>query len=116
MDVFISYNRNDVKAANDVVGYLEQNGKTCWIAPRDVILSYASDIVDAISKCKIFVIVISANTLGSVHVLNEIEQAYKYYSEGKLAIIPFFVETIQLSPAMDYYLARIQHIIATGNQ
>ena len=115
MDVFISYNRNDVKAANDVVGYLEQNGKTCWIAPRDVILSYASDIVDAISKCKIFVIVISANTLGSVHVLNEIEQAYKYYSEGKLAIIPFFVENVKLSPAMDYYLARIQHIYCADN-
>ena len=115
MDVFISYNRNDIKQANDVVGYLEQNGKTCWIAPRDVILSYASDIVDAISKCKIFVIVISANTLGSVHVLNEIEQAYKYYSEGKLAIIPFFVENVQLSPAMDYYLARIQHIYCADN-
>lgn len=115
MDIFISYNKNDAKQAMDVVGFLEQNGRTCWVAPRDVVLSYASDIVDAISKCKIFVIVISANTLGSVHVLNEIEQAYKYYSEGKLAIIPFFIENIQLSPAMDYYLARIQHVYSYDN-
>ena len=115
MEVFVSYNKNDNKEAMDVVGYLEQYGKNCWIAPRDVVLSYASDIVDAISKCKIFVIVISANTLNSVHVLNEIEQAYRYFSEGKLAIVPFFIERVTLTPAMDYYLARIQHIYCDGN-
>lgn len=115
MDVFVSYNSNDFARAMDVVGYLEKNGRVCWVAPRDVVLSYASDIVDAISKCRVFVILISSNTLDSVHVLNEIEQAYKYYKDGKLAIIPFFVENIPLSPAMDYYLARIQHIFAGDN-
>ena len=115
MDVFISYKSDDSKAAMDVVGYLEQNGKSCWVAPRDIVLSYASDIVDAISKCKIFVVVISSNTLNSVHVLNEIEQAYKYYGEGKLAIIPFFIENVTLSPAMDYYLARIQHVFCSSS-
>lgn len=115
MEVFISYNNNDYKQAMDVVGFLEQNGRSCWVAPRDVVLSYASDIVDAISKCKIFVVLISEHSLNSVHVLNEIEQAYKYYSEGKLAIIPMFVEDVKLSPALDYYLARIQHIYCSNN-
>ena len=115
MEVFISYNNNDLKQAMDIVGFLEQNGRSCWVAPRDVVLSYASDIVDAISKCKIFIIVISSHTLNSVHVLNEIEQAYKYYSERKLVIIPMFIENVQLTPALDYYLARIQHIYCADN-
>ena len=115
MDIFVSYNRNDVEHAMALVNFLEQRNFHCWIAPRNVVLSYASDIVDAISKCKIFMVVISQNTLSSVHVLNEIEQAYKYYNKGQLAIIPFFIEKVALSPAMDYYLARIQHIYATGN-
>lgn len=116
MDIFVSYNRNDADHAMALVSFLENRGYSCWVAPRNVVLSYASDIVDAISKCKIFLVVISANTLSSVHVLNEIEQAYKYYTKGQLAIIPFFIEQISLSAAMDYYLARIQHIYATGNQ
>lgn len=117
MEIFFSYNRNDIEHTMALVNYLEQRNYKCWVAPRDVVLSYASDIVDAISKCKIFIVVISKNTLGSVHVLNEIEQAYKYYSKGQLAIIPFFISgRIELPPAMDYYLARIQHIYANGNQ
>ena len=114
-EIFISYNSKDSNRAMDVVGYLEKYEHPCWIAPRDVILTYASDIVDAISKCRVFVVLISPNAIESVHVLNEIEQAYKYFSEGKLVIIPFFLERISLSPAMDYYLARIQHIYGADN-
>lgn len=116
MDIFVSYNRNDVEHATALVNFLEQRGYQCWIAPRNVVLSYASDIVDAISKAKVFMVIISKNSLGSVHVLNEIEQAYKYYTQKKLIIIPFFIESVELSAAMDYYLARIQHIYATGDQ
>lgn len=116
MDIFVSYNKEDVEHAMSLVHFLEERKLNCWIAPRNVALSYASDIVDAISKCKIFLLIISKHTLGSVHVLNEIEQAYKYYTKGQLAIIPFFIESVTLNPAMDYYLARIQHIYATGNQ
>ena len=110
MDAFISYTHEDRTHAMDVVNFLESKNISCWIAPRDVVLSYASDIVDAISKCRYFIVVISEKTLASVHVLNEIEQAYKYYRDGNLAIIPLFIENVKLSPAMDYYLARIQHI------
>ena len=117
MEVFVSYNRNDVEHAMALVNFLEQRGHQCWIAPRNVVLSYASDIVDAISKCKIFLVLITKNSLTSVHVLNEIEQAYKYYTKGQLAIIPLFLNgQLSLTPALDYYLARIQHIYAGTNQ
>ena len=116
MDIFVSYNRNDREHAEALVNHLESRGFSCWVAPRNVILSYASDIVDAISKCRIFLVLISANTLSSVHVLNEIEQAYKHYTKGQLAIVPFFMQDVQLTAAMDYYLARIQHVYALGSQ
>ena len=91
MDAFISYTHEDRTHAMDVVNFLESKNISCWIAPRDVVLSYASDIVDAISKCRYFIVVISEKTLASVHVLNEIEQAYKYYRDGSLAIIPLLL-------------------------
>ena len=115
MDIFFSYNQKDLEHAMGLVKFLEDRNYSCWIAPRDVVLSYASDIVDAISKCKVFVVVITKNSIGSVHVLNEIEQAYKYYSKGRLAIIPLFLEKVDLPPALDYYLARIQHIYPSSN-
>ena len=115
MDAFISYTHEDRDLAMDIVNFLESKNISCWIAPRNVVLSYASDIFDAISKCKYFIIIVTSKTSGSVHVLNEIEQAYKYYRDQKLAIIPFFVENIALSQAMDYYLARIQHVNAAND-
>ena len=115
MEVFISYQHDDKDVAFDLVDFLEKNNRKCWIAPRDVILTYAADIVDAISKCSIFICLISKGTLTSVHVLNELEQAYKYYKDGKLAIIPIIMEDLTLNAAMDYYLARIQQVYAHQN-
>ena len=115
MEIFISYQHDDKEVAFDLVDFLEKNDRKCWIAPRDVLLTYAADIVDAISKCSIFLCLISEGTLTSVHVLNELEQAYKYYKDGKLIILPVFVKDVKLTPAMDYYLARIQQVYAHGN-
>ena len=112
MEVFISYQHDSRETIVDIVNFLEINGRKCWYAPRDVVLSYASDIVDAISKCRIFLVFIDQKTLTSVHVLNEIEQAYKYYKEGKCAIIPVLLENIALTKDLDYYLARLQFIFA----
>ena len=51
MEIFISYQHDDKEVAFDLVDFLEKNDRKCWIAPRDVLLTYAADIVDAISKC-----------------------------------------------------------------
>lgn len=115
MQIFISYQHDDRNIAFDLVDFLEKNDMKCWIAPRDVLLTYASDIVDAISKSEIFLCLISEGTLSSVHVLNELEQAYKYYKDGKLAIVPVMINDVTLNADMDYYLARIQHVYAHGN-
>lgn len=110
--IFVSYQQNSRNVAMELVSILENNGYSCWIAPRDVVLSYAGDIVDAIASCDAFIILIDEECLKSVHVLNEIEQAYKYYKERKLIIIPIKLKDIPFSKDFDYYLARIQFISA----
>lgn len=110
--IFISYQQQQKDVAYNLVSILESNGHPCWIAPRDVVLSYAGDIVDAISTCNVFVILIDDECIKSVHVLNEIEQAYKYYREKKLIIVPIKLKDVPFSKDFDYYLARIQYIPA----
>ena len=110
--IFISYHHESIDKAMEIVNALEEVGLKCWVAPRDVSFDYAADIVDAISKSSIMVVLIDKGVFSSVHVLNELEQAYKYYKENTLSIIPVFLEDVQLNPSMDYYLHRIQFITA----
>ena len=49
-DVFIRYSSIDKTAADIVCSILEQNGVSCWIAPRDITpgLDFAEAIIDGI--------------------------------------------------------------------
>lgn len=111
LDVFISYEHESKSIADNIVAVLEQNKIRCWYAPRDVIGDYATSIVEAIERCKIFVIILNEKSSNSIHCLNEVEQAFKanIYSDSKI-IIPFKVDNKDLSKAMDYYVKR-QHWI-----
>ncbi|MBQ2070210.1 MAG: toll/interleukin-1 receptor domain-containing protein, partial [Bacilli bacterium] len=86
--IFISYHHESIDKAMEIVNALEEVGLKCWVAPRDVSFDYAADIVDAISKSSIMIVLIDKGVFSSVHVLNELEQAYKYYKENTLSIIP----------------------------
>ncbi|MCR5079237.1 MAG: toll/interleukin-1 receptor domain-containing protein [Bacilli bacterium] len=110
--IFVSYHHESIDKAMEIVNNLEEMGLKCWIAPRDVDFDYAADIVDAISKSSIMLVLIDKGVFESVHVLNELEQAYKYYKENTLTIIPIFLEDVRLNPSMDYYLHRIQSLMA----
>lgn len=111
-DIFVSYQSKSTQQTMEVVEYLEKNNQKCWVAPRDVVVSYSGDIVEAISKCKIFLLILTKESCKSVHVLNELEQAYKYYKNGELSIIPYQIEECEFGPDMDYYISRIQRIDA----
>lgn len=112
MEVFISYQNASREIAYDYVKFLEENGINCWIAPRNVDVSYAGDIVEAISKCRVFALFLTQEAISSVHILNEIEQAYSYLKTGKVIILPVFLEDVKLVKDYAYYLSRIQHIPA----
>jgi TIR domain len=75
--VFISHASSDRVAAEKLCRYLESNGLTCWIAPRDIPAGaiWGEAIVDAISRAAIFVVLVSRQSNKSSHVLREVERA-----------------------------------------
>ena len=103
VDVFISYSSKDKSIADAICSGLEQAKIRCWIAPRDIIPGqvYGEAIVAAINNCKITVLIYSANSNASIHVLREVERAV---SRGKI-VVPFRIENAKMSDAMEYFLS-----------
>lgn len=114
MDVFISYEHQSKSIADNICAYLESKGVRCWYAPRDVVGPYADAIVNAIEECKVFVLILNHNSSESVHVLNEVEMAYKRIMEGNLTLVPFKVDDGTLSKSMEYYVKRLHWIDAVS--
>lgn len=114
MDVFISYEHQSKSIADNICAYLESKGVRCWYAPRDVVGPYADAIVKAIEECKVFVLILNHNSSESVHVLNEVEMAYKRIMQGELTLVPFKVDDGTLSKSMEYYVKRLHWIDAVS--
>lgn len=114
MDVFISYEHQSKSIADNICAYLESKGVRCWYAPRDVVGPYADAIVNAIEECKVFVLILNHNSSESVHVLNEVEMAYKRIMQGNLTLVPFKVDDGTLSKSMEYYVKRLHWIDAVS--
>lgn len=102
-DVFISYAHKDKPVADAVCATLESRGVRCWIAPRDVLPGeeYASALVTAVRESRLLVLVFSADANASPQVLREVERAV---SRG-LPILPFRIEDVAPSAAMEYYIS-----------
>lgn len=103
-DVFISYSNKDKTIADAVCAKLEEGKIRAWIAPRDVPpgSNFAKSIIGAINTCNIFILIWSANTNNSEHILNEINQAFDHGN----TIIPFRIQDIQPTDEMRYYFGR----------
>lgn len=101
-DVFISYSSKDVEIAKYLCKRIEENGLKCWIAPRNEVagVSYAKQIIQAISNSSVFLVCFSQYANKSEHVESEIDNAF---SNGKV-LIPFRVDNCEMSAEMKYYL------------
>lgn len=100
--VFISYSSPDRVVANDLCTYLEGQGITCWIAPRDVVpgANFPGSIIDAIDTSKIMVLIFSKSSNDSPHVFRELTRAVTQ----KILLIPFRIDEILPSKNMDYLI------------
>ncbi|WP_169303049.1 toll/interleukin-1 receptor domain-containing protein [Thalassotalea mangrovi] len=105
-DVFISYSNKDKNIANQISSKLESVQLKCWIAPRDLKPGedWASGIVRGIDGCACMIVVLSNSSNCSNHVLREVERAV---SSG-VPIIPFKIDDVLPSDAMDYFL-KVSH-------
>jgi len=109
-DVFISHSTDDKLIALALCNKLESAGVRCWIAPRDVGpgAEWGKAIVDAISCCRLMVLVFSSRANESRHIHREVQTAF-----GKdLIVIPFRVENTQPTGTMEYYLGAVHWLDA----
>lgn len=111
--VFISYASKEMEVAARVCKFLEDNGIRCWIAPRNVSAgsNYATQIVSAIKKCSLLVLLASENTNSSGHVSNEVSIAF----DNKKSIIPFKIQDFEFTDEYLYFLGRKHWIEAHGD-
>ena len=102
-DAFISYSNLDRTVADAAVAVLESRGIRCWIAPRDITpgLDWSEAIVEAIERSKVMVLVLSAHANGSPQIKREVERGV---NRG-LPIIPFRIEDVPLSKALEYFIS-----------
>jgi hypothetical protein len=104
--VFISYSKPDQAVTRDLCSYLEAEGISCWIAPRDVVpgSNFPGSIIEAIDESKVLVLIFSKSSDNSPHVIRELTRAVT----RNILILPFRIEDIQPTKNMDY-LINIPH-------
>lgn len=109
--VFISYATPNRTTAAEVCSWVEQEDLPLWIAPMNPEpgCSYNEAISNALSACEVVVLILSADSVKSAHVMREVEFAV----EEKKIVIPFIIEAVELPTRLRYLLAGIQHIDAT---
>src|ERR1700722_10334518 len=109
-DVFISHSSQDKVTADAVCGTLEANGIKCWIAPRDITggEEYGSEIISAIKRSRVMVVLFSEAANGSRHVKREVERAV---SHG-VTLIPFRIEDVVPDSSLEYFIGSIHWLDA----
>ncbi len=106
--VFISYSSKDGICANKIVNLLGSNGIETWIAPDNIPAgsTYTESIVKAIKESGAVVLIVSANSLNSTWVHNEIERAINY----KKRIFPIQIDNAPLNEQFELMISSAQII------
>src|SRR6266487_58946 len=109
--VYISHSSKDKAIGEEACHFLEANGVSCWIAPRDVTpgRKYGAAIVDAIDECGVFVLILSEDSNKSGQVVREVERAASTDS----IIIPFRIDPVQPSRNLEFYVSSSHWLDAT---
>lgn len=105
-EVFISYSSKNQAVADMLVKTAKDNCISCWIASKSIEAgSYAKQIVQGIREPKIFVVIVSKDSIVSPHVKNELDIATSRIKDG-LIIMPFKIDDAELDDECRYYLGR----------
>lgn len=109
-DIFISYSKHDKDLVFSICNYLEKNGLTCWIAPRNIPpgTEYAAEIIKGIENCKLFLLMYSDTANQSQHVLREVGRAV----HRNAPIIAYRITKAKPTKSMEYFLETIQWLDA----
>lgn len=101
-DVFVSHSSHDRKIAIALCARLEANGIRCWMAPRDILpgTDWSRSIIQAILHSRMMVLVWSAHSNISPEVEREVGNA----ARAGLAVLPFRIEDIKPTEALQYFI------------
>ena len=107
--VFLSHSSKDAEFVMSVCNELENNGLSCWIAPRDI--EYGANWAESIAKglfedTGLFVFFLSENSNNSKQVVREINLAINL--EIPILVFSSIDQELQ-NLALKYYLSTIQH-------
>lgn len=110
-DIFISYTTDDKAIADDLCKSLESAGLTCWIAPRNIEpgSNWTLGIMTAILECQIMLLIYSAKSNQSNHVVRQILHAI----ENRRPVLPFRIEESIPTGGLAYCLGGVQWFDAT---
>jgi len=108
---FISHSSKNKDTADNIVNNLEQNGISCWIAPRDIPagINYGAAISKGLRNCAVLVLVYSEDSNASVAVSREVQMAF----ENSKHIIPVRIDKTPVSHDLDFFLSGIQWVDAS---
>ena len=107
-DIFISYSSQDRAKAVVFCDQLRAAGLSFWIDDSGIsaAVQWSAEIVKAIEKCKVFIILLSHSALESHNVVKELTLA----SEKKKHIVPVDLEPVKLTHQVEYQLAGLQRV------
>jgi adenylate cyclase len=107
-DIFISYSRKDTDQAVALAERLRGAGADVWMDTAVLTASetWSAEIVSGIKSCTTFIVLLSPDAVSSHNVTKEVSLA----SEKRKNIMPIVVRACELSDAMEYALAGLQHV------
>lgn len=109
-DAFISYSHKDKITADAVCAGLESAGIRCWIAPRNIApgTEWGEGIINGIERCRVMVLIFSANANRSPQIRREVERA----TSKEMPILPFRVQDIMPSSKLSYFIGNLHWLDA----
>jgi hypothetical protein len=109
-DIFVSYASPDRDIAFRIVSFLEEQGITCWVAPRDVPpgVEYGQAIVDGIADSRALVLILSDQSNESQFVRKEVERAV---SKTK-PVLPVRIREVTPSGSLEFFISSAQWVDA----
>lgn len=109
--VFVSYASEDAAIADQIVGAIEESGRSCWIAHRNLTAgtpSWSGAIVGAIANSHVVVVLVSARSVTSKQVLREVTLA----DDEDIPLLPLCIDDTPLSKDLRYFFSSAQRLDA----
>src|SRR5688500_3334745 len=109
-DIFVSYASPDREIAFRIVSFLEEQGITCWVAPRDVPpgVEYGQAIINGIGDSRALVLILSDQSNDSQFVRKEVERAV---SKTK-PVLPVRIREVTPSGSLEFFISSAQWVDA----